>query len=108
MRIPIMPSRSLLSFIFLSVPTSIWAFDCKHIVKGDYRYSLAGLNGVHTIHNVESTDTTITNTTYVLNICAPLKEASSRDDLQCGTGKNSTLFGPCVCVCGCVCVYMLN
>ena len=41
------------------------------------------------VNYVETTESTITNTTYVLNLCAPLGEDSNRDDMSCGADKNS-------------------
>lgn len=89
--------------------TAATGFDCAHIRVDGIEYDLSPLAGVHSLYHVEETEDLFMNTTYVLNICKPLKGAAIRGDLKCGTSKNSTfLSSPDPYVCGNTNVNLLN
>ncbi|KAJ5378619.1 Autophagy-related protein 27 [Penicillium cosmopolitanum] len=77
MRIQSSKTPILLSALSASFATAL-TFDCAQIKVNDYKYDLSGLGGVHEIYHLNKTEEYSTNTTYVLDICAPLGKASKR------------------------------
>jgi autophagy-related protein 27 len=73
-------------------------FDCKHIVVDGFKFDLSRLGGVHELYHVETNDDVVVNTTYVMNICNILKGDAHREDLNCGTSKNSMPWPDFTCV----------
>lgn len=89
-------SSSPLVFLASLLPglTAASGFDCAHIRVDGIEYDLSPLAGVHSLYHVEETEDVVVNTTYVLNICSPLKGAAIRGKAKCGTSKNSMLPAP--------------
>ncbi|KAJ9218273.1 hypothetical protein DTO166G4_139 [Paecilomyces variotii] len=83
-------SSSPLVFLASLLPglTAASGFDCAHIRVDGIEYDLSPLAGVHSLYHVEETEDVVVNTTYVLNICSPLKGAAIRGKAKCGTSKN--------------------
>ncbi|GAD94305.1 autophagy protein Atg27, putative [Paecilomyces variotii No. 5] len=83
-------SSSPLIFLASLLPslTAASGFDCAHIRVDGIEYDLSPLAGVHSLYHVEETEDVSVNTTYVLNICKPLKGAAIRGKAKCGTSKN--------------------
>jgi autophagy-related protein 27 len=88
MRIPLHASVVVFSSLLFGLPSAS-GFDCANIAVDRIKFDLSELGGVHSLYHVDTYEDSIVNTTYVLNICNILKGASIREDLKCGTSKNS-------------------
>lgn len=85
-----MPSLWHVLSALLLLPASISAtsFDCKHVRADKQSFRLGKLAGPKTVHKLESTPPTITNTTFTIDICKPLKPAKKvpqKDQCDSGT-----------------------
>lgn len=73
----------------LLLPTAIQAltFDCNHIQIDKQKFNLSPLGGPKAVNNQELSPPSITNTTFTVDICAPLKKDSDvPNDQQCPSG----------------------
>ncbi|KJX98084.1 autophagy-related protein 27 [Zymoseptoria brevis] len=81
-----MPSISTL--LLFPAAISALTFDCSHVRVGGQSFNLEKLGGPKEVHYQESNDLYISNTTFTIDICAPLKRDtdSEKAKFQCPSG----------------------
>lgn len=63
------------------------AFDCNHVVDDRVKWDLSALAGPKTVHWVREEPPSIKNTTFTIDLCAPLKRTKGVPlDEQCESG----------------------
>ncbi|KAJ6160430.1 hypothetical protein N7470_003826, partial [Penicillium chermesinum] len=90
MRIQSSQTTFLLSAL-LPTLASAGTFDCGKIKVNSNTYDFLPLGGVHEISHVSNGNETsgyVTNTTYLIDICAPLGKFASRPEGKCDPSKN--------------------
>lgn len=84
-----MPSlRSTLPYILLPATISAAILDCENILIDKQPFNLKKLGGPKTVHDVRWESPSIQNTTFTIDICAPLKrdkDAKKGEDCPQGT-----------------------
>lgn len=78
--------RSSLAFALLPAAISAVTFDCKQIVSDGQHFNFGSLGGPKEVNYQQRTPPSITNTTYTIDICAPLKKTKGKSKEQCETG----------------------
>lgn len=74
---------------FLLLPSSISAItlDCSHIRVDEQSFNLKKLGGPKTVHRIRWEKPSIENTTFTVDICAPLKKPKGAEkDTECDPG----------------------
>ncbi|KAL1877537.1 hypothetical protein VTK73DRAFT_8595 [Phialemonium thermophilum] len=81
-------TAALAIVLFLSAPLPASAMlRCKELVVDKYKFDFGELGGPHTITTSEFHPPTYTNTTYTLDLCAPLKRKSGvKKEEDCPNG----------------------
>jgi len=68
-----MPSVSALTSLLLLPAAILASYDCSHVRVDDQSFNLKQLGGPKDVHYAHRTSPTISNTTFTIDICAPLK-----------------------------------
>lgn len=82
------PWRSVPALLLLPASISAVTLDCKHIRVDDQSFDLSALGGPKTVHQLQYLQPSISNTSYTIDICKPLKKSSdlpSGDQCMSGT-----------------------
>jgi hypothetical protein len=67
--------------------SSIAQLACDNLVVGDHKYNLQALAGPHAAVTHEYTRPTYHNTTYAIDVCAPLvRKGEGREEERCPEG----------------------
>jgi hypothetical protein len=67
--------------------SSIAQLACDNLVVGDHKYNLQALAGPHVAVTHEYTRPTYHNTTYAIDVCAPLvRKGEGREEERCPEG----------------------
>ncbi|THY25835.1 hypothetical protein D6D01_04831 [Aureobasidium pullulans] len=79
---------SLPALILLSATsTNAITLDCKDVLVKDQHFDLSELAGPHAVHLIEETPPSLSNTTFTIDICNPLKRTKGvPKDNECQTG----------------------
>ncbi|CAK3974212.1 related to autophagy Atg27 [Lecanosticta acicola] len=80
--------RSTLAFALLPAAISAVSFDCQNVVVDDQHFNLESLGGPKEVNWQRKTPPSITNTTYTIDFCKPLKkskDSSAKEQCQSGT-----------------------
>jgi hypothetical protein len=84
------PSRDhslFYSFLLLPSLSSALTFDCTHLRVEGHKYDFSALGGPRSVITTQDISPSITNTTYTIDLCYPLKKKSDVPKLdQCHTG----------------------
>lgn len=74
---PALEAATLLSLLFAAAPAvdSATILECEKIVVDNQKFNLGVLGGPHTVVTEEFSPPEHINTTYTLDICAPLKRS---------------------------------
>lgn len=75
-----------LSLLLLPAAISAVTFDCKNIVADKQHFNFEVLGGPKEINWQRHTPPSITNTTYTVDICQPLKRTKEKSKEQCESG----------------------
>lgn len=63
------------------------SFDCSRVVTDGVSFDLSKLTGPHSVSWIEEQPPSVSNTTFTIDICQPLRKDSSLNDKeQCETG----------------------
>jgi hypothetical protein len=79
---------SLPALLLLSATTaSAISLDCKNVVVKGQHFDLSELAGPRAVHLLEETPPSLSNTTFTVDICNPLKRTKNvPKDNECQTG----------------------
>ncbi|GAP83661.1 putative autophagy-related protein 27 [Rosellinia necatrix] len=92
MKVPAIPyadAALVLSLLLAPVPTAA-AFNCDQVVSDGQRFNLKGLGGPHSVVTSLVEGNRIHNTTYTVDICAPLKKKGDvKPEDQCKNGSRA-------------------
>ncbi|KAI5252585.1 hypothetical protein E4T42_03371 [Aureobasidium subglaciale] len=79
---------SLPALLLLSATTATAvSLDCKNVVVGGQHFDLSELAGPRAVHLIEETPPSVSNTTFTVDICNPLKRTKGvPKDNECQTG----------------------
>lgn len=83
-----MAPLSRLAFVLLPSAISAVTLDCDHIRIDKQSFTLSALAGPKTVHQTRSTPPSITNTTFTIDLCDPLRKLSDvpkEEQCQAGT-----------------------
>lgn len=73
--------------LLLLAPSASATFDCKNIVADNVKFNLGELKGAHTVLTTEFTPPSFHNTTFTVDICAPLKRVKDvKKEEKCPLG----------------------
>lgn len=74
------------ALLLLPAAISAVTLDCKHIRADDQSFNFQELGGPKEVNWQQHTPPTITNTTFTIDICSPLKRTKEKQREQCPTG----------------------
>jgi hypothetical protein len=79
---------SLPAILLLSATTATAvSLDCKNVVVKGQHFDLSELAGPRAVHLIEDTPPSLSNTTFTVDICNPLKRTKNvPKDNECQTG----------------------
>lgn len=81
------PLRSALPYMLLPAIVSGITLDCENIRAGGQSFNLKKLGGPKTVHDVAWESPSIQNTTFTIDLCAPLeRDADAKKGDDCPTG----------------------
>jgi hypothetical protein len=87
-------ARSLAAVCLLSsasVRVSAVSLDCKNVLVKGQHFDLSELAGPRAVHLIEETPPSLSNTTFTVDICNPLKRTKGvSKDNECQTGTYGT------------------
>ena len=73
-------------FFLFSAYSSAASLDCDHIRAGDQSFNLRRIGGPKTVHDVRWESPSIQNTTFTIDLCAPLKDSEAKKGDKCPAG----------------------